>query len=48
MIGLEYFRRKNNLSVAELARRLNVSRQCVSRWKHRVQIIPEKRIEESK
>ena len=46
MTGLEYFRRKSNMSVADLARKLGISRQCVSRWEHGVQIIPKNRIKE--
>ena len=44
MIGLEYIRRKNGLSISTLAKRLNISRQAVSQWEHGTDLIPDKRL----
>lgn len=46
MIGLEYFRRRNNMSGAELGKMIGVSRQSIHRWERKEQDIPLKRVQE--
>ena len=46
MTGLEYFRRKNRMTITEVANAIGVSRQSVSQWEHDVCNIPKRRVKE--
>jgi transcriptional regulator with XRE-family HTH domain len=46
MIGLEYFRRRNNMSITDLGNQIGVSRQIVSKWEKKEKSIPTDRVRE--
>lgn len=46
MIGLEYFRRRNNMSITDLGNQIGVSRQIVSKWEKKEKSIPADRVME--
>ena len=46
MIGLEYFRRRNNMSITDLGNQIGVSRQIVSKWEKKEKSIPADRVRE--
>ena len=46
MIGLEYLRKKSDISIADLSNKIGVSRQVITRWENGEQHIPPKRIKE--
>lgn len=46
MLGIEYIRNQLGMNISDLAKRLSVSRQIVSKWEKGEKNIPDKRLDE--
>lgn len=46
MLGITYVREKNNITITELAEKLQISKQAISQWEKEIDCIPSKRLKQ--